>query len=348
MPVSVRGPLRHVLVHLLTPLLMCLGMGLAYMSAFVTPEPHEMPVAVVGTDARAHAFAASVADEAGDALDVRTLASRAQAVDALKSLDISGAYVPDARAPELLVASAGSDMSALAAERVFTPVAAAQGSPLKVTNVAPPVSDDPTGQGLFFLLVAVSIGSYASVAALGAAGGALRMRVRAGLAVGVAFAVSLIGTALAGPVFHLAHHGLWGVWAMSWLYSAGILLIGVGLHTFLRRWTTLAMMVLFVMLNFTSSGGLFRPELQNGFFGSLHAFWNGAGFVEGVRAQQYFGGHGLGGHVGTLVAWLAVGALLTAVAGLVERRRAAVAAAPAEPTAAATSEEEELEESVGV
>ncbi|QDQ14351.1 hypothetical protein [Streptomyces spectabilis] len=355
MPVSARGPLRHVLVHLLTPLLMCLGMGLAYMSAFVTPEPHDMPVAVVGTHARAHAFAASVADESGGALDVRTLASRAQAVDALKSLDISGAYLPDAKAPELLVASAGSDMSALAAEKVFTRVAAAQGSPLKVTDVAHPVSDDPTGQGLFFLLVAVSIGSYASVAALGAAGGALRMRVRAGLAVGVAFAVSLIGAALAGPVFHLAHHGLWGVWALSWLYSAGILLIGVGLHTFLKRWTTLAMMVLFVMLNFTSSGGLFRPELQNGFFGSLHSFWNGAGFVEGVRAQQYFGGHGLGGHVGTLVAWLAVGALLTAVAGLVERRRAAVAAAaPAEPTAAEVSEtsraseEEEMEESVGV
>ncbi|MFI8930147.1 hypothetical protein ACIG3E_20990 [Streptomyces sp. NPDC053474] len=349
MQAPARGPLRHVLVHLLTPLLMCLGMGLAYMSAFVTPEPHDMPVAVVGTDARAHAVARSVEAEAGDALDVRTLASRAQAVDALKSLDISGAYVPDARTPELLVASAGSDMSALATEKVFTPVAAAQGAPLKVTNVAPPVPDDPTGQGLFFLLVAVSIGSYASVAALGAAGGGLRMRARAGLAVGVALAVSLIGTALAGPVFHLAHHGLWGVWAMSWLYSAGILLIGVGLHTFLKRWTTLAMMVLFVMLNFTSSGGLFRPELQNGFFGSLHAFWNGAGFVEGVRSHLYFGGHGLGGHVGTLVAWLAVGALLTAVAGLVERRRAAVAAAPA-PAAAADQEEqeEEMEESVGV
>ncbi|MFD9907609.1 hypothetical protein [Streptomyces sp. NPDC059063] len=342
----VRGPLGHVLVHLVTPLLMCLGMGLAYMSAFVTPEPHDMPVAVVGTDARAHDVAEAVQDKAGDALDVRTLPSRAAAVHELKSLDISGAYLPDPKTPELLVASAGSDMSALAAEKVFTPVAAQQGTPLKVTNVAPPVSDDPTGQGLFFLLVAVSIGSYASVAALGAAGAALRMRARAGLAVGVSFAVSLIGAALAGPVFHLAHHGLWGVWAMSWLYSAGILLIGVGLHTFLKRWTTLAMMVLFVMLNFTSSGGLFRPELQNGFYGSLHSFWNGAGFVEGVRAHLYFDGHDVGRAVVTLVAWLAVGVLLTAVAGLVERRRAAVAAAPA--VTAAAEEEEEMEESVGV
>ncbi|MHC0429277.1 hypothetical protein ACX6XY_03685 [Streptomyces sp. O3] len=340
-----RGPLGHVLVHLVTPLLMCLGMGLAYMSAFVTPEPRDLPVAVVGADARAQDFAQSVRGAAGDALDVRTLPSRAEAVSDLKSLDIAGAYIPDAKTPELLVASAGSDMSALAAQKVFTPLAAAQGAPLKVTDVAAPVRDDPTGQGLFFLLVAVSIGSYASVAVLGAAGGALRMRARAGLAVGVSFAVSLIGAALAGPVFHLAHHGLWGVWGMAWLYSAGILLIGLGLHTFLKRWTTLAMMVLFVMLNFTSSGGLFRPELQNGFYGSLHAFWNGAGFVEGVRSHLYFDGHDLGRSVLTLAAWLAAGLALTAVAALAERRRRP---AP-EPVREADAElEEEMEEAVGV
>jgi len=44
--------LRHVLTHLITPLLMCLGMGLAYMGAFVTPEPHHLPVAVVGSGRR--------------------------------------------------------------------------------------------------------------------------------------------------------------------------------------------------------------------------------------------------------------------------------------------------------
>ncbi|MEU1131264.1 hypothetical protein ABZ383_15630 [Streptomyces sp. NPDC005900] len=340
-----RDALRHVLLHLVTPLLMCLGMGLAYMGAFVTPEPHDMPIAVVGSGPRAEALAHTVQDKAGDALDVRTLADREQAVAALKSLDIAGAYLPDAKVPELIVASAGSDMSALAVQKIFTPVAAEQGLPLKVTDVAKPVSDDPTGQGLFFLLVAVSIGSYASVAVLGAAGAALRMRVRAALVVGVSFAVSLIGAALAGPVFHLAHQGLWGVWAMSWLYSAGVLFIGVGLHTFLKRWTTLTMMVLFVMLNFTTSGGLFRPELQNGFFGSLHAFWNGAGFVEGIRGHLYFGGHDLGRHVMTLAAWLVLGLLMTAVAGLWERRRR-----PA-PVAAATREadqEEEMEESVAV
>ncbi|WP_406509800.1 hypothetical protein [Streptomyces sp. NBC_00212] len=354
--------LRHVLTHLITPLLMCLGMGLAYLGAFATPEPHHLPVAVVGAGPEAKVFAQTVKDEAGDKLDVRTVADRATAVDQLKHRDISGAYVLNAKAPELVVASAGSDMSATAVEKVFTPVASAQGVPLKVTDVVPPVSDDPTGSGIFFLLIAVSIGSYASVAALGAAGAGLSLKLRATLVTGVSFAVSVIGAALAGPLFHLVDHGLWGVWAMSWLYSAGILFLGAGLHTFLKRWTTLAVMVLFVMLNFTSSGGLFRPELQNGFFGGLHAFWNGAGLVEGIRDLVYFGGHGLARDVWVLAAWLVLGLAVMAVAGLVERRRARAAApvevapaaevAPSVAVAAALAEEaeeeEEIEEAVGV
>ncbi|MFQ6146541.1 hypothetical protein ACLMNJ_26285 [Streptomyces seoulensis] len=364
-----RSPaLRHVLTHLITPLLMCLGMGLAYMGAFVTPHPHHLPVAVVGEGPQAKVFAQTVKDRAGDQLDVRTVATRAQAVDLLKSRDVTGAYVPSAKAPELVVATAASDMGATAVEKVFTPVAAEQGRPLKVTDVAAPSADDPTGQGLFFLLIALSIGSYASVAALGAAGAALgaagaalSMRVRALLTLGVSAVVSGIGALLAGPVFHLAHHGLAGVWGMAWLYSAGILFIGVGLHTFLKRWTTLTMMVLFVMLNFTSSGGLFRPELQNGFFGTLHAFWNGAGFVEGARSLLYFDGDGLARDVWTLVVWLLLGLAVTALAAACERLRTPASHAAGAPAAPALREsgadgdartreavEEETEETVAV
>ncbi|MFF4301234.1 hypothetical protein [Streptomyces sp. NPDC001601] len=350
-----RSPaLRHVLTHLITPLLMCLGMGLAYMGAFVHPEPNHMPVAVVGAGPQAKVLAQTIKDTAGDKLDVRTVPTRAAAVGLLRSRTVTGAYVPSARAPELIVATAASDTGATAVEQVFTPVAAKEGAVLKVTDVAKPVADDPTGQGLFFLLIAVSIGSYASVAALGAAGAALPMRIRTLLALGVSGVVGGIGAFLAGPVFRLAHHDLAEVWGMAWLYSAGILLIGVGLHTFLKRWTTLTMMVLFVMLNFTSSGGLFRPELQNGFFGTLHAFWNGAGFVEGVRSLLYFGSDGLGRNVWTLGVWLLAGLAVTAIAAVHERAEAAPADAvvvpesPAGLTDEVAAAEEEAEETVGV
>ncbi|GGN38432.1 hypothetical protein GCM10012285_14360 [Streptomyces kronopolitis] len=366
--------LRHVLTHLITPLLMCVGMGLAYLGAFANPAPHHLPVAVVGSGRSAQLLAQSINDKADGALEVRTVADRSAAIDGLKHQEIFGAYVSNAHgakgasgasdvsgalgasggararagadgaagsvrpAPELLVATAGSDTSATVVQKVFTPIAAHQGAPLKVTDVVPTVGDDPTGQGIFFLLVAISIGSYASVAVIGGAGAVLPIRLRAGLAVGMSFVVGLIGTAFAGPVFHLVDHGLEGLWGMAWLYSAGILLIGTGLHTFLKRWTTLGVMALFVMLNFTSSGGIFRPEMQNGFFAALHSFWNGAGFVEGTRSHVYFDGYGLSGHVWTLVGWLVAGVVTVGAAALAERRRRgaeAEAVANAEALAAA-------------
>ncbi|MGW1224466.1 hypothetical protein [Streptomyces sp. NPDC002530] len=365
-PGSTAAALRHVLSHLVTPLLMCVGMGLAYLGAFHAPEPHDLRVDVVGSGASAQVLAQTLQDKGDGALTVRTVADRATAVDHLRTQDSYGAYVPGAH-PELLVASASSDTSATVVEKVFTEVAAGQGAPLKVTDTAPTADGDPTGQGIFFLLVAVSIGSYASVAVIGGAGAALPLRIRAALAAGASLVVSAIGTVFAGPLFGLVDHGLGGLWAMAWLYAAGILLIGVGLHTFLKRWTTLGVMVLFVMLNFTSSGGIFRPELQPGFFGALHAFWNGAGFVEGVRGLVYFGGHGLGRNVLVLTFWLVAGLVLMGLAGLAERRRRAVAAAgtsapvaaapaapagerrevPAEPEAESAAEEE-MEEAVGV
>ncbi|CUM39937.1 FIG01135661: hypothetical protein [Streptomyces venezuelae] len=323
---STDGALRHVLGHLLTPLLMCVGMGLAYLGAFHAPAPHDLRVDVVGSGPSAQVLAQTLQDKGAGALDVRTVADRATAVASLREQGSFGAYIPGEK-PELIVASGSSDTSAMAVEKVFTKVAAAEDAPLRVTDVAPVASGDPTGQGVFFLLVALSIGAYASVAVIGGAGAVLPMRVRALLAAAMSLVVSLIGTLFAGPVFHLVDQGLAGVWAMSWLYAAGILLVGVGLHTFLRRWTTLGVMVLFVMLNFTTSGGIYRPELQPGFFGALHAFWNGAGFVEGVRSHVYFGGHALGGHVLVLALWLLAGVALVVAAGVVEARRNSAAKA---------------------
>ncbi|MFD7641802.1 hypothetical protein ACFV4P_14230 [Kitasatospora sp. NPDC059795] len=331
----------HLAVHLLTPLLMCLGMALAYQGAFHQPEPHHLKVAVVGTTTPDQVLAQTLKDRAGDALDVTTLPDRQSAEQQLHSRDLVGAYVPDAEHPELLIAKANSDTSAMAAEAVFQTVAGHQGVPLTVTDVAPLAAGDPTGQGIFFLLVTISIGSYASVAVLGTAGAALGMRVRALAGLATSLVVSAIGIATAGPVFHVVDHHQVAVWALAWLYSAGIIAIGTGLHAFLKRWTTLTMMALFVMLNFTTSGGIYRPELQNGFFGALHGFWNGAGFVEGARSILYFdGGAGLGGRVLSLVLWLVAGLALLVAAGVHERRqRTAAAAATTGPTAEAGPDE---------
>ncbi|MDX2646996.1 hypothetical protein PV341_26200 [Streptomyces sp. PA03-1a] len=326
---STSRTVRHVVVLLITPLLMCLGMGLAYLGAFHAPHAQGLKVAVIGTSPRVQLLAQTIKDKAGDALDVTTEPDRAAAQRRIMDRDLVGAYVPSVKHPELLVAKANSDTSATAAEIVFTTVAGRHDAPLHVTDLSRLSSGDLTGQGLFFLLVALTIGSNAGVAAISTAGAALRMGTRAVIGVVTALVMSVIAAVLAGPVFHIVDHNLPGVWGMAWLYSAGILTIGIALHTFLGRWTTAVQMVLFVMLNFTSSGGILQPALQNGFFGALHAFWNGAGFVEGARSLLYFDSTGFGGRILSLVLWLAAGALLTTAATVAEHRAAPDLASPA-------------------
>ncbi|MDT0465182.1 ABC-2 transporter permease [Streptomyces gibsoniae] len=338
---------RAVTVHLLTPVLMCLGMGLAYIGAFHAPQDHAhgLKVAVVGDSARDRLLAQAIKDKAGDTVDVTTLPDRAAARHQIMHRDLVGAYVPSAKHPELIVADANSSSSATAAQDLFTTVAAQQGDPLKVTDLSRLASGDPGNQGLFYVMIALSIGANISAITICTAGATLAVWLRAALGVGTALVVSVIGAVLAGPVFHIVDHDLWGVWGMAWLYTTGILLIGIGLHTFLKRFTMLALMALFIMLNFTSSGGIFEPELQSGFFGALHAFWNGAGFVEGARSLLYFPSAALGGRLLSLVLWLVAGLLLLPAAAAVERRGAP---APAHLPAPDTSAEEEMSGALAV
>jgi hypothetical protein len=171
-----------------------------------------------------------------------------------------------------------------------------------------------------------------------------------------------MATTVAGPLYGALPNSSLQIGLLAWLYVSAVVWLGIGLHSFLARWTTLTVVGLFVMLNFTSAGGVFAPSVQPGFFASLHSFWIGSGLVEAARRLLYFPALGIGGQVLTIALWAVVGLALATVAGLAEGRRnaPAVAAAPA-PTPVPAEEpdavddgatespaEEEIEEAVGV
>jgi hypothetical protein len=330
-PAPTLAVLRHVLTHLLVPVLLATGMALSYLGAFHQPEPHGVRLDVVGGGPQVAVLAQTIQDELGDRAAVRTVPSVAEARDALAHREISGAYVPVPTAPTLLLAGAASDTTAVTVERMLAPVALAQGLPLTVEDVAPADGSDPTGQGIFFYLVALSVGAYSAAIAIGAAGGRLPLRTRGLLGVGAAGVITLLSTVVAGPLYGALPSSSGAIGLLAWVYASAVVLIGVGLHTFLGRWTTVTLVALFVMLNFTSSGGVFAPELQPGFFASLHSFWIGSGLVEAGRTLEYFPDLGIGRDVLILALWLAAGVLLLALAGLAEGRRTAAA-----PSTAAT------------
>src|SRR3954466_9043365 len=193
--------LRHVLTHLVVPVFLATGMALSYLGAFHQPEPHGVRVDVVGSGPQVAVLAQTIQDHLGDRAAVRTVPTMAEARDALAHREISGAYVPAPTRPALLLAGAASDTTAVTVERMLAPVALAQGLPLDVEDVAPSGATDPTGQGIFFYLVALSVGSYSAAVAIAAAGTQLRMGVRAVIAVGAGAVISLLVTLVAGPMY---------------------------------------------------------------------------------------------------------------------------------------------------
>ncbi|BDZ51966.1 hypothetical protein GCM10025867_42070 [Frondihabitans sucicola] len=309
----------------LVPLFLAVGMSMAYLGAFHQPTPHDLPVAVVGTSAQTQVFAQTLSDQDPGALSVRTVDTEARARTLIENRTLTAAYLPTATSATLLVSTAASETSANVAEKVFLPIAYSEKLPFTVVDVVPSGTHDSTGQGLFFLLVGLSVGSYATAAAVAAFAARLGIRWSIITSVVMSGVVAGIAMTVAGPIFHVIDGHVWGIWTVGWLYSLAIILIGVGLHPILRHWTTAALTLMFVMLNFTSSGGIFAVHLMPGFFAGLNTFWNGAAWLDAAQTIQYFPGHAFGLDILRLGLWAAVGLGLTLLTHLLSRRRVRLA-----------------------
>ena len=307
--------------HILVPLFLAAGMGLAYLGAFHAPTPHELPVGIVGQGPATQVFAQTVTDESHGALVAHVVPSVAAAERQVRDRDLAAVYAPGTAGATLYVSTAASETTASAAQKVFLPIAFRQHLPFTVQDVVPTGEQDTTGQGLFFLLVGLSVGGYASAIAVAAFAGRLRALWTVVIGLVTSGVVAGIGIVVAGPVYGVITEHRWEIFLFAWLYDAIIVALGVGLHPMLGRWTTPVLTMLFVMLNFTSSGGIFQPAFQPGFFAALNSFWSGAAWLQAAQDLQYFPGASLGRSSLVLALWLAAAVLLCVVVhGLVARR----------------------------
>jgi hypothetical protein len=310
--------------HILVPLFLAAGMGLAYLGAFHAPTPKDLPVGIVGTGPTTQVFAQTVTDQSKGALVAHVVPSTAAAERSIKNRTYSAVYAPATTGATLYVSTAASDTTATLSERIFIPVAYKAGIPFHVVDVVPAGSEDSTGQGLFFLLVALSVGGYSSAIAVAAFATRLRAAWTAVIGVATAGVVAAIGIIIAGPIYGVITHDQWQIFLYAWLYDAIIIGLGVGLHPLLGRWTTPILTMLFVMLNFTSSGGIFQPALQPGLFQGLNTFWSGAAWLQAAQNLQYFPHASLGRSSLVLALWLAAAVLIASVVHGIAARRAKI------------------------
>ena len=328
---------KHLGSHLLIPLVLAAGMALAYLGAFHQPAPHDLPIAIVGEGPATRVFAQTLNDKASTELDVTTVATGAKARDLVEHQKLAAAYDVDGTHATIIVSTAASETAAAAAQKIFLPIAYEQKLPVTVDDVRPSGAHDTTGQGLFFLMVALTVGSYAAAIAIAAVAGRLGIGWRIAISAVTGLVIAGIGAIVAGPIFHVLNGNEWSIWLLASLYSFGIITVGVGLHPILGRWTTPALTILFVMLNFTSSGGIFPQTMQPAFFAGLNTFWNGAAWLDAARALTYFPGQVFGFDGLRLGLWATAGIGLIAVTHLLSVRRRRIA----DESIPVTQEEEE-------
>ena len=296
--------------NMLIPFFLATIMGLAYLGAFHQPTPHNLPVAVVGDSAATKVFAQTIKDNAGDALSVQTIKDADAARQLISDRDIAAAFDMGKDGATLMVSSAASETTANITEKIFMPIAYEQHVPFQVEDVVPAGEHDSTGQGIFFLLVALSIGGYASAVPLSGFMSKVKLPTRFALAVLAGAIVAALGTIIAGPIYGVLSQHAFGAWAISWVYATSIIMLGMGLHPMLHHWTTPILTLCFVALNFTSSGGIFTPAVQPGLFAGLNTFWNGAAWLHAVQTVVYFPEQSLGMDLLKLFLWLVPGILL--------------------------------------
>ncbi|KQS07423.1 hypothetical protein ASG04_14930 [Curtobacterium sp. Leaf183] len=320
-PAGLGRTLLSFATHILVPLFLAGGMGLAYLGAFHAPAPKDLPVGIVGQGATTQVFAQTVTDQSDGALVAHVVPDAASAERQVRDRDLAAVYAPTSTSATLYVSTAASETTATAAQKVFLPIAYGQHLPFTVVDVVPTGEQDTTGQGLFFLLVALSVGGYASAIAVAAFATRLGAVWTAVVGLGTAAVVAGIGVLVAGPVYGVITTHQWQVFLFAWMYDAVIVGLGIGLHPLLGRWTTPVLTMLFVMLNFTSSGGIFQPAFQPGFFAALNTFWSGAAWLQAAQDLQYFPGASLGRSSLVLSLWLVAAVVLCVVVhGLVARR----------------------------
>lgn len=298
-------------MHLLIPFFLAAGMGLAYLGAFHEPEPNHLSLGIIGAGTSAEVFAQQLNGEEPGRFDTRVVADAETARRLMVDREISAAYESGGDEATLYVASAASATTAEVAKKIFQPVAFDQHLPLDIVDVVPANEHDPTSQGLFFLLVGLSVGAYSSAVAISAVAGQVTVPWRAAAATISSAVIAGMGVIIAGPIYGILENGLWGMWLLSWLYVTTIALLGVALHPVLRKWTTPTLTMLFVMLNFTSCGGIFTAETLPPFFAALGTFWNGAAWLHAAQSLVYFPAQPFGIDLFKLALWLvAAGVLL--------------------------------------
>ena len=295
-------------------------------TAIKNPQPHDIPVGLVGPAPAVQQISSAFATAAPGAFQFTTYASEQDARAALDNWSVDGVLIVGGASPHLVIAGAAGDGVTGVITGALTNVFKAQGATLTIETVHPFAAGDAHGLILFFVVVATLISTLASQAILFATakGASLGLRLGFTVAYGALAGMTAMGTA----TWISGGYGD-GFWAAVGLVVLASIAVGAVIGGLVRLFGVagIGLAALLMLLSLVSSGGPVGSQLLPDFYRAL-APWATAGQLYGaLRGALFFNGAALPTPIVVLSGWLVVGLVLIGIGELVPSRNRKVVAA---------------------
>jgi hypothetical protein len=306
---------KAVALVLLPATVLMLAFAFSYVGAFHDPTPHQVPVSVVGPPA----LATQLNGLPGDPLDARQASSRADALSQIDDREVYGAY--DAAGNRLYVASAANRATAIALERTFNRIAAAQRRPaVRVTDVKPLPPKDPNGTAAFYSMIAWVFGGYIAATLIGLIGSprstsTQRAAARIGALAGFGVFSGILSVVLLRASFDVFSGHVVALCAVAALTIFASGAATAGIQAAAGPAGTGLVILLFVILGNAASGGPFARPLLPGLWRTIGGVLPPGASVDLARSTLFFDGARIAGPILVLVAWAALGTALALALG---------------------------------
>lgn len=298
--------LQLIGLQLWMPLFFIVGFCLCYVFAFHSPHPHDVPIALVGSDPT---FVAAVQKALPGEYVFHVYDSLAQAKRDVLAGTMAVAYDPSTN--ELFKASAHQfQVASLVPATLSTVLTGIGVAAPTITELAPLPAWDEYGTVAMYVMLAWCIGGYMVAMFIGIMGGPLRHRTRMAVIVVGGLVISLITNTLAGPVLG-AIHGHWiELVLIAWGWIVAIGLAVNGLSYFVGRFIAAPAMICFVFLSMPSSGGAYPKWFMPEPFAWLNHVVVGSSMVDMIKHQIYGVGPGPARGLITMACYAAAGLVL--------------------------------------
>jgi hypothetical protein len=305
------------------------------LTAFAWPavrsSVHDVPIAVAGPAGAVDQVSAALDQRMPDAFAITRVADTAAAEQLILDRDVYGAIDVSTGTPQVLTASAGSAAVAQTLQAIGTALAQSQARgttpAVAVRDLVALPADDPRGAGLAAGALPLVLGGMLAAVLLTRL---VRGRVRR--------IVGALGFAVTGGLAMAAILQFWlGSLDGAYLANAGAValtiaatsLVILGLESLLGYAGFGLGAVTMMLVGNPLSGASTAPEMLPGWSGALGQLLPPGAGGQLLRSTAYFGGHGDVQPIIVLLAWLAVGAVLSLL-GHHRSRRATTA--PAQDT----------------